>query len=152
MVLKPEKLKAKGQEEFWGLWNQHLSKTRPVRVENAQKSVVLSFTALWCRARALKYSVGGAALTALKLVHNPSYEAQRPLWEALNSQNREGVLEYFGLREVNASAVYAQWQALFNTLRRGQEVAWQEIVSATQNLVTVVGRKAPSPNCILVNG
>lgn len=51
-LLKPEKLEAAGQEEFWGLWNQHLSKTGPVRVENAQKSIV--FAALWCRALALK--------------------------------------------------------------------------------------------------
>lgn len=40
VLLKPERLKAGGQEEFWGLWNQHLSKSRPLRVENAQKSVV----------------------------------------------------------------------------------------------------------------
>lgn len=75
-------------------------------------------------------------------MHNPSYEAQRPLWEALNSQNKERFLDYFGLKGVNASAVYAQWQAVVNTLKRGKEVVWQDIVSATQNLVTVVGRKA----------
>jgi hypothetical protein len=148
VLLKPEKSKMAWQEEYWGLWSQHLTKTKPVRVENAQKSVILSFAALWCRALALKYSAGGAALTALKLVHNPSYQAQRPLWEALSAQNKAGFLQYFGLRGVDAANVYTQWQAVFNAFLRGQEVAWQDIVRATENLVREVGRKGPAPRTI----
>jgi hypothetical protein len=44
--LRNKKPDNQGQIEFWGLWNHTLSACIPVRVENAQKSVLLSFAAV----------------------------------------------------------------------------------------------------------
>src|SRR5512132_1090335 len=41
--------------ELWELWNNYINKRAPRKLVNAQKTVVLSFAAVWSRAIVLKH-------------------------------------------------------------------------------------------------
>lgn len=140
-LLRTKKPDNEGQIEFWGVWNHVLCSGVSVRLENAPKSVLLSFAAVWSRAIALKSRGTKRDIhSALTLVHNPSYERQLPLWVALGAKNREGFLEYFGLG-IKAAPAYMQWQGLFNKLLRGGDIAWDEIIKATDILLSAISEK-----------
>jgi hypothetical protein len=140
-LLRIKKPDNEGQIEFWGLWIHVLSSRVPVRPENAQKSVLLSFAAVWSRAIALRGRGTKVDIhSALTLVHNPGYERQRPLWDALMSKNRSGFLKYFGLA-VKTSPAYVQWQGVFNKLLRGVDVTWDEIIKAVDVLLSAIIEK-----------
>jgi hypothetical protein len=139
--LRNKKPDNQGQIEFWGLWNHTLSACIPVRVENAQKSVLLSFAAVWSRAIALKRRGTQVDVhSALTFVHNPSYERQRPLWDALLSKNQKGFLDYF-IRGIKALPVYVKWQDVFTKLFRGLNIAWEDIIKATDVLLSAIVEK-----------
>lgn len=124
--------------ELWGLWNGEISKALPLRIWNAQKTVVLSFAAVWARAVALLHHTKPDRDAAVALVLSPGYAKQRELWEALKNNNRQGFSEYFCLSENKGAAVYGQWQRIFRDFQGGREVAWQEIVSATERVLLAI--------------
>jgi hypothetical protein len=134
------------QVEFWGLWNEDIGSIVPINVENAPKTLVLSFAAVWSRALILgDRKTNADDLTALKLVHNPSINYQRPLWKALRNKSSHEFMEYCHLKGTLGETVYEQWQDMFGVLRSGRELPWHAVISATDNLLSAIeGAQAQS--------
>lgn len=127
------------QVEFWGLWNEEICKVVPINVNNAPKTVVVSFAGVWSRALMwVKRKTQSDERAAINLVLNPSSDYQRPLWKALKEENRQEFIEYFQLRGTQGEAIYMQWQFMFDGLRSRRELPWQDVISATDNLLSAI--------------
>lgn len=141
-ISKSDQPRPKGLEfkiYFWGLWNNYISWDTPDKPTSVPKTMVLSFAAVWSRAIMLAHHPAKAdPPAALNLIRNPGLDNQRALWDALKTQNRQGFMDYFGLSDANARVVYNQWQCMFNDLRRGRELPWEELTGATDNLFTAI--------------
>jgi hypothetical protein len=124
------------------------------------KTMLLSFAAVWSRAIALaRAGDENAFVRAVFLVRNPGFPEQRALWHALEQGDGRAFWEYVnpptadatghhrpGVGDRSAGAtVHAQWQKLFDRLRRGEDPAWGDVQAAADALLDSAQTNWPAP-------